>query len=309
MRLRRRAARLRPDLARAELRAYELLRATINERELTALIRSGAIESIIADMLPDSLVDSAFAPLRANLQTGLIDAGDLASRDLPVSWRTSFHTLNPQVITAAQKIDTRVYQGLIKADLKETFRQHILAGMEKGHPPAKIARGARQMLGLAPNQEAAVRNFRQMLEDGDRTALRRALRDRRFDRTLNRALGVRGDGLTANQITRMTDRYRKRMIAFNANTHARTASIDVQKAAQRMTWEDAIDRDLVERQVLRRTWLTVGDDRVRDEHVAMNGQTVGFDERFSNGEMEPGESTFNCRCVARVFVARAALAA
>ena len=41
-------------------------------------------------------------------------------------------------------------------------------------------------------------------------------------------------------------------------------------------------------------WLATMDDRVREEHAAMNGEVVGLDEPFSNGLMFPGEP--NCRC-------------
>ncbi|GAF85937.1 unnamed protein product, partial [marine sediment metagenome] len=46
--------------------------------------------------------------------------------------------------------------------------------------------------------------------------------------------------------------------------------------------------------VERKQWLATMDDRVRDEHAAMNGEKVGLDESFSNGLMFPGEP--NCRC-------------
>ncbi len=44
-----------------------------------------------------------------------------------------------------------------------------------------------------------------------------------------------------------------------------------------------------------KTWLTSRDDRVRDEHAAMDGETVGLDEVFSNGLEFPSEPM--CRCV------------
>lgn len=44
-----------------------------------------------------------------------------------------------------------------------------------------------------------------------------------------------------------------------------------------------------------KTWSGVLDDRERDEHVAMEGETVGIDEEFSNGLQYPSEP--NCRCV------------
>jgi SPP1 gp7 family putative phage head morphogenesis protein len=46
--------------------------------------------------------------------------------------------------------------------------------------------------------------------------------------------------------------------------------------------------------VEKKQWLATMDDRVRDEHAAMNGEIVGLNEAFSNGEMFPGEP--NCRC-------------
>lgn len=41
-------------------------------------------------------------------------------------------------------------------------------------------------------------------------------------------------------------------------------------------------------------WSTAGDDKVRDEHDAMEGETVPVGETFSNGLLYPGEP--NCRC-------------
>lgn len=44
-----------------------------------------------------------------------------------------------------------------------------------------------------------------------------------------------------------------------------------------------------------KTWRGALDDRERDEHVAMEGETVGVAEPFSNGLQFPSEP--NCRCV------------
>lgn len=46
-----------------------------------------------------------------------------------------------------------------------------------------------------------------------------------------------------------------------------------------------------------KVWDTAGDDRVRDEHAAIEGETVPIDQPFSNGLMHPSEP--NCRCRAR----------
>jgi len=45
------------------------------------------------------------------------------------------------------------------------------------------------------------------------------------------------------------------------------------------------------------TWITSRDDRVRDAHAAMDGETVPLDKAYSDGSMYPGEQDINCRCV------------
>jgi SPP1 gp7 family putative phage head morphogenesis protein len=46
-----------------------------------------------------------------------------------------------------------------------------------------------------------------------------------------------------------------------------------------------------------KVWDTAGDDRVRDEHAAMEGEAVAIDHAFSNGLQYPSEP--NCRCRTR----------
>lgn len=55
---------------------------------------------------------------------------------------------------------------------------------------------------------------------------------------------------------------------------------------------------------IRKSWLTAGDDRVRDEHRELDGETVGVDEPFSNGRLAPDEP--NCRCTLTYSVEEAA---
>ena len=53
---------------------------------------------------------------------------------------------------------------------------------------------------------------------------------------------------------------------------------------------------------LEKTWITMQDDRVRENHVVLHNETVGQNETFSNGLRFPGdpdgspEQIINCRC-------------
>jgi hypothetical protein len=98
------------------------------------------------------------------------------------------------------------------------------------------------------------------------------------------------------------------MVAFNAETNTRTLSLEAQKVGSALTWQDAIDRGVVDPSRLMKRWSGVMDSRERPEHVAMEGEVVRFDEPYSNGEDIPGISTWNCRCVSIMFQGRGAIA-
>jgi hypothetical protein len=95
----------------------------------------------------------------------------------------------------------------------------------------------------------------------------------------------------------MTEAYRNRFIAFHADTVARTATLDASKLGQNLAWRGAIDSGAVDETSVLKRWVGVKDDREREEHLEMEGETVAFNDQFSNGEDIPGESTYNCRCI------------
>lgn len=53
--------------------------------------------------------------------------------------------------------------------------------------------------------------------------------------------------------------------------------------------------------VEKKTWITAGDDRVRPEHEAMDGETVLLEEAFSNGLMVPSEPACRCAIISVLF--------
>ncbi len=300
MRFQRRAAAQSPEMAKALLDAYKQIRDTLSPAEIERLITSGQLDRII----DDATLDRAVIKVRERIVESVQQGFKATVQDLPKAgvidgqMAVMFDTLNPRVIDAVRALDSRVINTL-KDEVRETVRAYVENGLRDGAAPKTIARNLRGVIGLAPNQELAVRNFENALRDGDMSkSLRYKLRDRRFDGT------VRKGAYSPEQIERMTDAYRRKMESFNANTNARTATLDSLKLGQRMSWEDAAKNGIVDRSALMMKWITVGDARVRPEHVAMNGEEVPFDGAFSNGESIPGESTFNCRCLARVFVKR-----
>lgn len=268
------------------------LRDSLSVSEVTRLVESGQLDAI----LTATDIKAALAPYRQSLITVTERAYDATKLPQPAPM---FDVLSPTTLDAVRELDSRVVNTL-SDEVRETVRAHIENGLRDGRPPRTVARSLREVIGLAPNQERAVENFERTLRgETDRSATDYALRDKRFDRLLAKG------PLSEPQIDRMTAAYRRKMLAFNAETNARTATLDSMKLGQRLSWDEAVEKGIVTGPV-NKTWVGVMDDRERPEHVAMEGETVPKDAIFSNGEDIPGESTFNCRCLARYTIAEAA---
>lgn len=325
-RLERRALSMTPDLATRYFEAYRLIREALTPIELQRALADGTFELLLDELFTDNPGDDPkLASLRARLDQMILDVGRLESKHLP-SWiqPKAFNILNPVVIEAARAYDSSALRTLT-TEVEDMISTAVRVGLSEGKNPRAIARTVQQSVGLTSRQWEWVANFRRELVTGDRSALERALGKgvlttedgetitRRGHagnegltkaqlRTLDRMLGK--DTLSREQVEKMVDAYRRRLIALNTEAHVKTQTLQAQKLGQRMAWEEAISRGVVNRADLKRKWLTTLDGRERPEHHDLHGTVVGFDEEFPNGEITPGESTYNCRCAARVFIGK-----
>lgn len=118
------------------------------------------------------------------------------------------------------------------------------------------------------------------IDDTTREVLRREI-----------AAGVEA-GESAGDIARRLRGVHEDWAGWRAERVARTEVAAAFSAAHQQSAEQlAAEFDLQ----MEKTWHTRIDGRERDEHRAMDGETVPIDEPFSNGLMQPGEP--NCRCV------------
>ena len=309
-RVRRFARGLEPELARRILRAYEIIRTSFRENEIAALLRLGAgadrvVSEVAAFADLERMLISTVGP---GLTRGTIDAGAAFAIDLPTraardAVKGGISLLNPRVIDGLAQVQSRVFLR-ISIGAQESFRQSLQRGLEAGTGHVPIAREARKVIGLNPANEKAVANFERMLREGDRGALTRTLRDRRFDGTLRRALGPKGTGLSESQIERMVSAHRRRTITSNASLQSRSAALDATRRGQRLSFEDAFGKGVAKREETWKRRHDAGDKRVRLEHAAINLEEVQFDEPYSNGEMVAGDASVGCRCSDEYFTRR-----
>lgn len=195
----------------------------------------------------------------------------------------------------------------ITEDQREIVRNALQDSLRRGENPRKAARVFRDSIGLTQRQERAVQNFRRALEEGRSAALSRELRDRRFDATVRRAVAGEID-LTDDQIDRMTERYRARMLKHRSEVIARTESLRALSEGKDAARQQMIDEGLVREDQIRRFWRTSGDERVRANHRAIPGmnpdgvgpnatfQTPGGPLRYPRDPRGTAANTVQCRC-------------
>jgi hypothetical protein len=166
-------------------------------------------------------------------------------------------------------------------------------------------------IGLTQRQASYAIRARAELAALDRAYFSRALRDRRFDGLVERAI-AQGRPLAAADLDRIVGRYRDRLLAHRAETIARTESITALRAGRAEGIRQAAEQGIIDPTRVKRVWDATMDSRTRPDHKAMHNTAVdGLDAPHvlpdGSRMMYPGDTslgadpaqTINCRCYER----------
>lgn len=292
--------RMEPKLRKDFLRMYAKTLKGVSVTQVEALISSGRIDEAIA------LVTTSSASFGATWIVAYITAATEAGQWITaqVGVEVVFDQVNQRAVNAMQNNRLRLVQNLTQAQ-RDATRESLLDGIRRGINPRQSAIAVRDSIGLTAYQVRAVNNYRRMLEEGDATALTRALRDKRFDAAYRRAMNT-GAGLSEDQITKMVNAYRKRQLAYRAEVISRTEALRSVHEGTEAMFEQAIADGFITPEELIRTWNTAMDTRVRDTHTTMNQQKQPYGTPFVSGAgnllrfpgdpLAPVAEVANCRC-------------
>jgi len=205
----------------------------------------------------------------------------------------------------------------IVADQMTALREIMSVGLaELQHPRAIaldiIGRKSRAtgqrvggIIGLTSPQARAVRTYRAELLTGDKAALDRAMRDRRFDKAVRAAIEA-GKPVPAERVGKMVTAYEARALKLRGETLARTETAAALGASSEEAMRQNIAKGYIPAALVEQDWHTNMDGRERDSHAAMNGQTVGWGESFTSGAgnklrypgdpQAPVHEIADCRC-------------
>lgn len=222
----------------------------------------------------------------------------------------------------------RLYvRGLIqdfKQEAEAVVRFTLAEGLKQGRNPRHVAqeligtynraKRVREggLLGLNRNQSQYVINARMELESGSSAMLRRYLnrtrRDKRFDRTILKAIQT-GEPLPDSVINNLTRRYSDRLLISRANTIGQTEAMEALNASRLEASSQMAEQTGTDPDKAVKVWKSASDSRTREQHAAMNGaEVVGIDTPFTmpdgsqmlhpcDTSLGAGASqTVNCRC-------------
>ncbi|MCO6050845.1 phage minor head protein [Mesorhizobium sp. RP14(2022)] len=285
-------------LANAFLAAIDDIRNSITLRVIVERLEKGDVQGAIEAMQIDA---EAFARLEVAIAEAYNSGGQATVGNLPrltdpagnrIQFR--FGVRNPEGEAWLRDHSATLVTRIVD-DQRTAIRQALTDGLARGENPrrtaldvvGRISRATNRreggVIGLTAAQERYVASARAELASGDAAALRaylgRERRDKRFDRTIEKAIRD-GKPLPADLITRITGRYSDRLLLLRGEMLARTETMVALSKSRDDAMRQQITAGKFMAEDVTKKWRSAGDSRVRHTHRALNGKAVPMDGVF-----------------------------
>ncbi|WP_414461819.1 head morphogenesis protein [Hyphomicrobium sp. DY-1] len=313
-----------PLLQKAFLEGVKDLRSNANLRLIVAALERNDIDGAIKSLNLDPAAFRAFdRALTAAFDSGGIAATAYISSQAVRSGIAAvfrFNARDPRaeswLLDHSSTMITRILD-----DQRVMVRNILSAGLREGSNPRTIAlsltgrinraTGVREggAIGLTSMQEKYARTALAELTSGDpalmRNYLTRGRRDKRSDRAVLAAIR-NGEGLSLTDAEAIVGRYRSGLLNLRGETIARLEAKAALHQSEHESFLQAVGTGQVNQSDVQRTWRHVGNLHPREQHISMDGQTVGLEEPFTAPDGTklmypcdpdaPVSHTANCHC-------------
>lgn len=285
------------QVADAFYRALDNLRAGAELQRVTAALESNDIEAALEALHIDP---EAFNEVLDKMREAQTEGGKFATETMPkrkpdgtafvVRWDGRAYEAEAWMRSHSSQFVTRT-----TADMRQAARQSLVASLERGDNPkragldlvGRVSRvtGKREggILGLTTPQEEAVRRAREELASDDPAGLRNYLtrkgRDRRFDRSITKAIreGKAVDPAIAEKALRG---YTNGKLKARGETVGKEEAFTALEAGKEQAYIQAVDSGKVAESAVTKTWKHLANRPFRDQHKAISGQKVGLRASF-----------------------------
>lgn len=275
-----------PVVARAFQVAVVRVRSQMTVDQIVAAIQGGDIETALRVLNVDQTFAHAFQgvslpPRMPSVVTSLGElygaAGVEAVAQLPreAGLRMRFDLLNPRAVDHLRRYDFDLVQQLSRTSV-DGLRSIMVRAFEEGMPPRVAAREIRAVVGLTRNMEQAV---------------------------ASRKAELKAEGRKSDQVERMTEKYRQKLLNYRGLNIARTETV---RAANEGTLEQ--ERQMQDVGLLgqdaARFWVVTKDDRlcaVCQAIPGLNPQGRNMNQPFitQTGTVMSPPAHPSCRCTFR----------
>jgi hypothetical protein len=278
--------RFGPQIAGAFRAAIDDLRSNAEVQRVIAALELGDIERAIQALHIDG---AAFGQLQDALQQAYAAGGQAGIEAMPsrgpdgTALVIRFSARNPRAEAWLRGHSSTLVTEIVE-DQRQAVRQHLTTRMAEGANPrttaldivGRVSRvtGKREagLIGLTEQQAGWVRSYEADLA-GVPTAksLDKTLRDRRFDRTVRKAIAA-GEPVPAETRQKMVAAYRNRALRLRGETIGRVEAMSALQNAKRESFRQAVESGKIAEDEIERTWRSARDLRVRDTHAILDGQ-------------------------------------
>lgn len=299
------------QLRKAFLESVQKIKQQARLDQITKMLENGDIESAVRAV---GLDPASFRPFDKTFQAAY-EAGGIATADLaPARLQFQFNIRNPAAEDWLRRYSSKLITEVFD-DQRQMIRNFLTDGLARGANPRQTAldlvgrigrNGLRQggVIGLTETQMRWYLNYAHELIDDPKATLKRALRDKRFDKLILR-YAKSDDLIPPETAAKMLRAYQNRALRYRAETIARTETLTALHQAQNQAIEQMIQSGAVTRDQVKSIWRATKDNRVREAHRDLSGRSAPFGAAFHSelGPIRfPGDpeatpaNTINCRC-------------
>lgn len=317
-----------PDIRSAFLAAIQDVVDNAIINEVIAAIQNGDPEAAFRAL---GFSDAAMRPLTAAIERAFEQGGVLTGSTFPRYLNTfsgrgvfRFDVRNSRAEAWLRDKSSTLISG-IQDDTRVNVKTVLTAGMEAGRNPRNVAldivgridkaSGKRVggIIGLTTEQEHWSRSVQRKLIALDDSYFDMKLRDKRFDRTVAKAIAD-GKPLPADTVAKLVNRYKDNALKYRGEMIGRTEAMQSLNRSEYEATKQAVELGATKADAVKREWDSAGDRRVRPSHRRMDGQRVGIDEAFTTPSgakmLHPGDTSLGagakevvaCRCRVKTVI-------
>ena len=291
-----------------------------------------AIENNDVDALfsATGFTPAVLSPILDRIEQTFKEAADITVDGWPTRIRTptgitlfTFNMRNQRVVEQLRETSSSFITSITE-EARANVRTYLEEGFVKGNNPRKTAldivgrinprtrKREGGIIGLSKNQISWVNNAERYLRSLDKKYLNLTLRDKRFDKIVEKAINSR-EPLKEQDITRLISSYKNKALKYRADTIARTETIQTINKSEYMSFVQAIDEGVVRSEDIKKEWDDVPDNKERSTHRILGakhgkGKGIDFNDAFISLSgarlLHPGDKSLgatadeiaNCRC-------------